>query len=151
MTTNYQRTADFIKASGKEVGNHKHLDVQMGCFLEEIAEFLAEVIYFSDVKRDYAIGGAAHCLMILAKNLKKGSATAIIDHRRRAAALDALCDIEVTANGLAYLAGLNKPLADQRVLDSNDAKLVNGQPVILEGGKIGKPEGWMAPDLSDCI
>jgi len=23
--------------------------------------------------------------------------------------------------------------------------------VILEGGKIGKPEGWTAPDLSDCV
>jgi len=34
------------------------------------------------------------------------------------------------------------------VLDSNDAKLVDGKPVILPGGKIGKPEGWKAPNLS---
>ena len=25
--------------------------------------------------------------------------------------------------------------------------LVDGKPVLLEGGKIGKPEGWKAPDL----
>jgi hypothetical protein len=66
-------------------------------------------------------------------------------------ALDALCDTEVTGNGLAYMMGFDKPTADALVLDSNDAKLVDGKPVILEGGKIGKPEGWKAPDLRGCV
>ena len=64
---------------------------------------------------------------------------------------DALCDIEVTANGVAYLAEMDKPGADRAVLDSNDAKLVDGKPVILEGGKIGKPAGWTAPDLRGFV
>lgn len=51
----------------------------------------------------------------------------------------------------AYLAGFNKPLADWAVLAANDAKLVDGKPVILEGGKIGKPEGWKPPDLSAYV
>lgn len=59
----------------------------------------------------------------------------------KAEALDALCDMELTGNGIAYLAGFNKVDADQAVLDSNDAKLVDGKPVILPSGKIGKPEG----------
>jgi predicted HAD superfamily Cof-like phosphohydrolase len=65
--------------------------------------------------------------------------------------LDGLCDVEVTANGVAYLAGFDKPSADQAVLASNEAKLVDGKPVILEGGKIGKPEGWKAPDLRGFV
>jgi hypothetical protein len=31
------------------------------------------------------------------------------------------------------------------------AKLVDGKPVILEGGKIGKPAGWTAPDLRGFV
>jgi predicted HAD superfamily Cof-like phosphohydrolase len=66
-------------------------------------------------------------------------------------ALDALCDREVTGNGVAFLLGFNKPAADEAVLRSNEAKLVNGEPVILEGGKIGKPEGWQPPDLKPFV
>jgi len=73
--------------------------------------------------------------------------TASIPKGRRAEALDAICDSEVTGNGVAYLAGFDKRGADQAVLASNDAKLVDGKPVILPGGKIGKPEGWKAPNL----
>jgi hypothetical protein len=46
---------------------------------------------------------------------------------------------------------MDKPGADRAVLDSNNAKLVDGKPVILEGGKIGKPPGWKAPDLRGFV
>lgn len=49
---------------------------------------------------------------------------------------------------MAYLAGFDKDGADGAVLDANDAKLVDGKPVLLPGGKIGKPEGWKPPGLS---
>jgi len=52
---------------------------------------------------------------------------------------------------VAYLAGFDKDAADQAVLDSNDAKLVDGKPVILDGGKIGKPPGWKPPDLRGFV
>jgi len=84
-------------------------------------------------------------------DLKRGAISGSIPHSKRASALDALCDMEVTGNGVAYLAGFNKRTADGRVLDANDAKLVDGKPVILPGGKIGKPEGWAPADLSDCV
>lgn len=59
--------------------------------------------------------------------------------------------MEVTGNGVAHLAGMDKECADMAVLDSNDAKLVDGEPVILEGGKIGKPGGWLPPDLTPFV
>ncbi|MGL4831112.1 MAG: hypothetical protein ACRCWS_00815, partial [Propionibacteriaceae bacterium] len=74
-----------------------------------------------------------------------------INSSDRIEALDALCDSEVTGNGVAYLAGFDKRSADMAVLSSNDAKLVDGKPVILPGGKIGKPDGWKAPDLSGFV
>jgi hypothetical protein len=83
--------------------------------------------------------------------LKRGEVIAYIPHHLRVDALDALCDIEVTGNGIAHMSGFDKDMADLRVLDSNDAKLVDGKPVLLDGGKITKPPGWKAPDLTDCV
>ena len=57
----------------------------------------------------------------------------------------------MTGNGIAYLADMDKEGADQAVLDANDAKLVGGKPVILPGGKIGKPEGWKPADISGFV
>jgi hypothetical protein len=37
------------------------------------------------------------------------------------------------------------------VIASNEAKLVDGKPVILPGGKIGKPQGWMPPNLKPYV
>jgi predicted HAD superfamily Cof-like phosphohydrolase len=66
-------------------------------------------------------------------------------------ARDALCDREITGNGAAHLCGFKKDEADQAVLASNDAKLVNGKPVLRAGGKIGKPDDWAPPDLSAFV
>ena len=62
-----------------------------------------------------------------------------------------MCDREVTGNGVAFLAGMDKDGADQAVLAANDAKLVDGKPVILPGGKIGKPAGWTPPNLAPFV
>jgi len=86
-----------------------------------------------------------------ATKLKKREQFVYIPTHLRVEALDALCDTEVTGNGVAYMAGFKKVAADELVLASNDAKLVDGKPVILEGGKIGKPEGWKAPDLRELV
>lgn len=148
--TNYQRTADWLKACGKQpnIGN---TSVQIGCHLEEFVELLKCLRTDSE---GYAklIERCAADLAWFAIKLKKGEQIVYIPHHLRAEALDALCDGEVTGNGVAYLAGMDKPPADVAVLDSNDAKLIDGKPVFVEGTtKIGKPEGWRAPDLSKFV
>jgi len=90
-------------------------------------------------------------LELLGARFKQTQGAVFIPDLRRAEALDALCDREVTGNGIAYLAGFNKDAADVAVLDSNDAKLVDGKPVLLPGGKIGKPAGWAAPILETFV
>jgi predicted HAD superfamily Cof-like phosphohydrolase len=147
--SNYARTAAWLAACGK----HPNLDnasVQIGCHIEELCEFLRTLRTSSE---GYAKLLERTCddLEWFAGKLKRTEQVAYIPLHLRADALDALCDTEVTGNGVAYMLGMDKPRADRAVLDSNDAKLVDGKPVILQGGKIGKPAGWVAPDLSRFV
>jgi len=143
--TNYERTAGWLKACGKEPGQ-ENLSLQTGCHIEEFCEFLRTLRTDSE---GYAklLERTCNDLEWFGSKLKRREQFVYIPTHLRADALDALCDTEVTGNGVAYMAGFNKPLADQAVMNSNDAKLVGGKPVILDGGKIGKPEGWKPPDL----
>lgn len=143
--TNFERTAAWLKACGK-IPTKYNLSVQIGCDLEEQAEFLR------CLSMDKAIYGThlvaiTEGLQLIGEAIKAGHVHAFIPASKRTETLDALCDREVTGNGVAYLAGFDKDGADQAVLASNEAKLVDGKPVILEGGKIGKPEDWQTPDL----
>lgn len=147
--TNFQRTASWLAACGKEP-TPANLSLQIGCDFEEQVEFL-ECVMLADAGNEHLLRTAIYNLRQIGNALKKGHDVARIGEGDRVNALDALCDREVTGNGVAYFAGFNKDGADQAVLASNDAKLVDGKPVLLLGGKIGKPEGWTAPDLSNFI
>jgi hypothetical protein len=147
--SNFQRTSEWLEACGK-TPSKANVSIQIGCDFEEQAELLAAIDL--DDGHDRSINDrlrfVVHELNSLGHLIKKGLVTASIPFGRREEALDALCDREVTGNGIAYLCGYDKEGADDAVLTSNEAKLVNGRPVILVGGKIGKPEGWTPPDLS---
>jgi predicted HAD superfamily Cof-like phosphohydrolase len=147
--SNFERTAAWLQACGKAPGPAA-LSVQIGCHIEEFVEFLM-CIDFDSAKDLENLESCVADMLHVAAGLKKGLVMASINPSDRIEALDALCDSEVTGNGVAYLAGFDKRGADQAVLASNDAKLVDGKPVILPGGKIGKPEGWKAPDLSGFV
>ena len=149
QTSNFERTAAWLKACGKVPGPAA-LSVQIGCHIEEFVEFLM-CIDFDSAKDLENLESCVADMLHVAAGLKNGLVMASINPSDRIEALDALCDSEVTGNGVAYLAGFDKRGADQAVLASNDAKLVDGKPVILEGGKIGKPEGWKAPELRGFV
>ena len=147
--SNFERTAAWLKACGKVPGPAA-LSVQLGCHLEEFIEFLM-CVDFDSAEDAESLERSVADLLRVANGLKKGLVMASINSSDRIEALDALCDSEVTGNGVAYLAGFDKHGADMAVLASNDAKLVDGKPVILPGGKIGKPPNWQAPDLSGFV
>lgn len=147
--SNFRRTADWLRACGKEVGNNDHLATQVGCHLEEICEQLDELIIVGSAADNESLIMASTRIKGLAHRLKQGHTSIRI--KDRVNFLDGLCDGEVTGNGVAYLAGFDKEEADRRVLVTNDAKLVDGRPVIGPGGKIMKPAGWVAPFLADCV
>jgi hypothetical protein len=143
--SNFYRTAYWLKACGKEP-SAENTSVQVGCMIEEFCELLSCLRTDSE---GYAklLDRTRLDLEWFASKLKRRDQAIYIPHHLRTDVLDALCDIEVTANGVAYLAKMDKPGADRAVLDSNDDKLENGKPVILPGGKIGKRQGWKAPNL----
>lgn len=147
--TNYQRTANWLKACGKEP-TPENLSVQLGVHLEEFCELLACLRTDSE---GYAklMERTRLDLEWFAGKLKKREQFVYIPTHMRVDALDALCDSEVTGNGVAYLAGFNKDAADQEVLASNESKLEDGKPVILEGGKIGKGKDYKAPNLRGFV
>lgn len=147
--TNYQRTANWLKACGKEP-SAQTLSVQIGVDLEEQAELL-RCLRVSKEGWARLLERVVIDLESLGKELKRGDLVAHFPAHLRTEVLDAICDREVTGNGVAYLAGFDKDGADQEVLGSNDAKLVDGKPIILEGGKIGKSAGWTAPDLRGFV
>lgn len=148
--SNFRRTADWLHACGKEVGNNHHLATQVGCHLEEICEQLDELMIVGSAADNESLILVSTRIKGLAHRLKQGHTSIRI--KDRVAFLDGLCDGEVTGNGVAYLAGMNKEEADRRVLFSNESKLnADGTPVILAGGKIGKSDRYVKPFLVDCV
>ena len=147
---NYESTAAWLAAAGKKPGNKEDLSVQVGCHIEEFCEFLDCLSLESNTGLSSVTANEISAVLkAIAHNLKTQSVKVEIYDRE--AAIDALCDGEVTANGVAFLAGFNKPAADAAVLQSNWDKFIDGKPIILPGGKIGKPAGWEAPDLSRFV
>lgn len=154
--TNFRRTANWLAACGKQPQNPEHVSVQIGCHIEELTEFLL-TLRISKSNHVHSSGGqlvierSVTDLRWLAGKLKSGEYLAHVQSHMKVDALDALCDCEVTGNGVAFLMGYDKEGADQAVLASNDAKLIDGKPVLKPGGKIGKPEGWQPPNLTPFI
>ena len=147
--TNFQRVAKWHQACGKtpNVGNPS---VGIGVDLEEFSEYLRCLRVDSDGWQR-VLERAIVDLQDLATEIKKGKRIAHIPNHLRIDALDALCDREVTGNGVAFLAGMDKDGADKAVLDSNDSKLEDGKPVILPGGKIGKGKHYRPPNLAPFV
>lgn len=147
--TNYQRTANWLKSCGKEP-SIDNLSVQIGVHLEEFCELLACLRSDSE-GYGKLLERTRTDLEWFAGKLKRREQFVYIPIHLRTDALDALCDSEVTGNGVAYLAGFDKDGADQEVLASNESKLEDGKPVILEGGKIGKGKSYKAPNLRGFV
>ena len=150
MSTNFQRVSQWHAACGKTPGNADHISVAIGVDMEETTE-LINCLRVSSDGWQRVLERACTDLGDLASAIKSGKIVAHIPTHVRTDALDALCDREVTGNAVAYLVGFNKDAADKAVLDSNDAKLVDGKAILAPGGKIMKPEGWTAPDLKNFV
>ena len=145
---NYDRVSNWLKVAGKEP-SAETFSVQSGVMMEEMAEFFETVHFIDRTDGNVALQIVADALHKIGNELKKnGRQLGIKD---RVACLDALCDIDVTLNGVAFLAGFDKNGADDDVLNSNDSKFEDGKAVILPGGKIGKGKNYVEPDLTKFV
>ena len=145
--SNFQRTADWLATCGMTPGDAQQISTQIGCQIEEFCEWLRCLRVGNDGQA-MLINRTATDLEWLAIKLKTGESLAHIPPHLRTDALDALCDIEVTGNGVAYMSGFDKQGADAAVLDSNDSKLEDGKAVLHPGGKIAKGKNYAAPELA---
>lgn len=148
--SNFRRTANWLTAAQKQPGNSDHLATQIGVHLEEVAEFLDELLIIGSHGDANSMEEVSTRVKGIAYRLKAGQTK--VRFRNRVNALDALCDAEVTGNGVAFLAEMRKEEADIRVLNSNDSKLnKDGTAIILPGGKIGKGPDYHPPFLLDLV
>ena len=67
--------------------------------------------------------------------------------------LDALIDILVVTMGAVRAAGWDGEAAWKEVMDTNFAKIdpTTGKVIKRADGKVLKPEGWKAPELSQFV
>lgn len=125
---------------------NENLAVQLGCHLEEVAEMLDAIISVAqEGPTPSAHTPVVLYLTALASDLKQGRR--VIGKVMRKELLDALADQIVTTVGIAYCASMDLEEAFSRVNKSNFSKFVEGNPVFLPGGKIGKGPGYRPPDL----
>ena len=83
-----------------------------------------------------------------------GEMKAAIDSMDQVEMLDAAADIIFVLAGIIEKAGLGEYMDEvmDEVLESNDSKISpNGEVVRDENGKIGKPEGYRAPDILEAM
>lgn len=151
MQSNYQRTAAWLHACGKQPGNAEHISTQLGVHCEELSEQL-ECLRVSQDGWSKVLERITTDLRDLATAIKSGKITAHVPQHLRVGFLKELCDGEITGNGVAYTMGMDKESADVAVLDSNDSKLnPDGTAVILPGGKVGRSEQYRKPQLKDYV
>ena len=146
---NYDRVSNWLSIAGK-IPSKETMSLQTGVMIEEFIEFLETISFESAPVEQTQLLQAIESLYIVTHGLKKESK--LLDIKDRVACLDALCDIDVTLNGVAFLAGFDKNSADDEVLNSNDSKFDgDGKAVILPYGKIGKSSLYIPPDLTRFV
>ena len=82
-----------------------------------------------------------------------GETVEAIANRDLVAVLDGLCDLQYVTDGTWLTLGMGdlKEDAFAEVHRSNMAKLVNGEPLINDAGRVVKPKGWTPPDLAQFL
>ena len=75
-----------------------------------------------------------------------------ITYQQRIDITDACCDINVTSTGiLTLLGGIDVLGATKEVIRSNNSKMVDGEFIFDDNGKIAKPESFSQPDLTKFV
>lgn len=146
--TNFDRVSAWLQCYDK-TPSKSTFSLQTGCMIEEFVEFLGSVKFDNNLELQAAMEAAASTLDAVGNSLKKdGALLTILDPVE---CLDALCDIDVTLQGVSYFAGFDKNGADDEVMTSNESKLENGKPVLQAGGKVAKGSSYVPPQLDRFV
>ena len=124
--------------------------VQLGCHFEEMAEFIESIMRGSNLRNhlDNRAIDFKTCqpLNLQAIELVSESETRSIEM------LDAVCDMIVTAVGIAHMMGWDIEGAIAEVNRSNYSKFDdNCKPIFTKDGKIAKSENYTRPYLKPFL
>ncbi len=134
-----QRTLNWFKLAVPNPTD-KNKSVQIGCWMEESCEVLE------------ALGGHSYDeLQSAAEDYKSHDGEITLSAQQRLELLDGLCDVIVTAVGVAHMFDMNILSAMSEVNRSNFSKFVDGKPVFNEQGKIAKPVTFSQPNLEQFV
>jgi predicted HAD superfamily Cof-like phosphohydrolase len=114
--------------------------VQIGCHLEESAEFAIAI-------GDPELAQKLHAMATYYKEAGRKAN----HHVDRLELLDACCDGIVTLVGVAHMFGFDLGRALAEVNRSNWSKFVDGVPVFDANGKIAKPPTYTPPKLDRYV
>lgn len=120
----------------------ENITTQLGAMTEEISEAYTAMKHFYP----------ATSLMSLATvfySLNQSKSEEFVKNVDREQLLDALCDIIVTAQGVAYMMDMDLEKALAEVNRSNWSKFEFGKPIFNEHGKIMKGKDYTPPLLKD--
>lgn len=132
----------------------KNFNVQVGTHFEEFVEMLDTLRFYAPTFPGGTLAGSVMSLRnklhVLATDMKNGTVQAVIEDRTEF--LDALADQIVTATGSGYMAGMNVPVALDRVNASNFSKFDdNGMPIFDANGKIMKGINYKKVNLEGLV
>lgn len=133
----------FNRAAGRtdDRFDPRAIALHMGMIAEEFAEMCSACGL--QINADY--------LQNLGRVLKSGAFDHLVAKADRVELLDASVDIMVVSVGGMMAQGADVHAACNEVNRSNLAKLINGVAIKDENGKIQKPAGWQAPQLSKFV
>ena len=134
---------DWFKAAKPEP-TKKDICTQIGVNLEEVSE-MASAINANNLSE--IIDEAATYL----KQANEESVNKYIKDFDDVELLDAICDQIVTAVGVGYTMGFDVEGALKEVIRSNNSKMVDGEFIFDENGKIMKVEGYSPPNLKSYL
>jgi len=135
-----QRTLEWFQLA-VPTPTDKNKSVQIGCWVEEsceVLEALGESLYLDS-------------LTDIANKYKCSEGKVSLTDEQRITLLDGVCDVIVTAVGVAHMFDMDIMGAMSEVNRSNFSKFVDGKPVFNEQGKIAKPATYSAPNLEKFV
>lgn len=160
--SNFQKVGNWLEDAGQTT---EHFNAQVACDVEEMGEYLEALGDAMDFPHQSDIGllfsiatGTMKLISTYIRNLNGvGLFNKLMEAppHKKTKLLDAICDREVTANGVAYMLNFRKDYADHLVQRSNDSKLVvvNGKRQANRdaSGKIQKPPTFVPVNLDECV
>lgn len=111
-----QKSSHFLQAAGKTPFDGVTLDTSM------LTSFLEEVQEFSEAYYDYLLENTEETRENLCKEW---------------------ADVQVTLSNMAWYLNIPAEACLNRVVENNNTKIIDGQVLFREDGKVLKPEGYV--------